>query len=122
MTLLRSLRLLFLLIAVGLIATFTVVHPGWPTFMPYQDKLYHACGFFVLTIAVAAAFPSLRAGTLTSVALLAAALVELVQAGLPERTGSVGDFGASMAGILLGVVVCVGFYAAGSSRKHKAQK
>jgi VanZ family protein len=91
---------LVVLAALALAAWF----PGMlPHVFAHQDKLHHALGFMGLAVALRFAFPGRSPVDAGCAALFAAAGIELGQLFVPERTPSLLDFVASVAGAGVGL-------------------
>ena len=69
---------------------------------PYQDKLYHFAGFFVLALTLRLAFPWLKLARFLSLGIGTAVVIEAVQFFMVDRDASLGDMIANVAGIVLG--------------------
>jgi VanZ family protein len=93
-------RVPLLLVVVLLLVSGLLVQPAEG--IPHQDKLHHVIGFFCLALALRMAFPRLGAIDALVLSVAAACSVEMGQALLPERTSSVADVAAGVAGALLG--------------------
>jgi hypothetical protein len=77
-----------------------------PSAPPGVDKLVHLTLFAVL--ALSGRWAGVRAGLLGILLVLYAAVSEVVQGLLPlERSASVGDWAADVAGVLLGLLLAV---------------
>jgi len=69
---------------------------------PYQDKLYHFVGFFVLALTLRLAFPRLKLAWFLGLGIGTAVVIEAVQFFMIDRDASLGDMIANVAGIVLG--------------------
>jgi VanZ family protein len=73
-----------------------------PMTFSQQDKLQHLIGFIVFSVTLRHALPQMELGHLLVVGLMLSGGIELCQGFLPQRTASLGDIAADLAGVWLG--------------------
>jgi hypothetical protein len=86
------------------LAAYLLIAPdvGPPPAIPFQDKLFHAAAFAGLTGPAVLVLPRRYVGFWLAHMIALAAGIEIVQSlGSTERSGSVFDFLADLAGILI---------------------
>ena len=94
----------FLVVLVLSLVVFFSPGGAVPSGPPFSDKVVHVLIF--LALGWAALYAGFRAGWILLGGVLYAAVSELLQAVLPiHRTGSVGDWLADVAGVLVGLVL-----------------
>lgn len=113
LTRLRLLTLICYVLLIFFVSTRTNVHPPGPDF-PLKDKLAHFAEYFVLGIllfgGIGWTVSRSKAATflfLFAVGVSVAALDELLQSYIPERTMDIYDWIADAAGVAAGVGLCV---------------
>jgi hypothetical protein len=89
-------------------AAYVLIAPldGPPPAFPFQDKVFHAVCFAVLTGPAALVLPGRYLGFWIAHMVMLGLAIEVVQGWTPDRTGSPWDFLADLAGI--GVALLAG--------------
>lgn len=118
----RVLRLAAIVIAASLIVYYGVVFtgqlPDHRLIRRWNDVVMHAGAFGFLSVALLASVPLVPAAAAMSALAIA---IEAVQMLLPERTASLRDLGASLAGIPLGWLIVAGGRAVADRRARPRQ-